>query len=1066
MPKTRTTTTRTVCQTSLTALLVMGVFGSAAAQAAAPVRPLLDALRQRMYYDDALDYLEQMRASRLAPDEFKQAVDFEQAVTLMQEAGRMRDPAAKEKLFDQAEAKLSAFLAAHAQHALAASANSQLAGILVERGRTKMAIARGGKTDSKEQLLAEAKKVLLDAQAKYASAEKDLQTQLKAFPRLVLPEQTELKARKLQVSGDLAAAQFMQSSVEYELARTAEPLSPESKKHLKAAASGFAKIVEDYRMRSLGIDAHYWEGRCYQDLGDFKQALGCFRDLIDLGENKVLGSVRTSATRQALEILTDTKTHNYPEAIAIGERWTAANSVADEADPDVLAIRYLTALANQQEAAALNAKDPNRKKFMTVARQNVMPVTRHPGEYQKPAKELLAKVGGASKDKDEEREPTTFAEARDRGKQALEQLQEAAMLLQAAEENKEADSLAQLRAQKASASATALKYFRLALSLPQVDPLPEKSAKGGKAKGKEKDKDEVEDSGEPKLSKIEELNEVRYYVCFLCWDSGQYLEAAVLGEFLARHYPKTLQGRQGARIAMAAYVKLYTETKAVEKDYEIAQIIRIAEFVVKQWPGEEEAADANTALLNFAIAQRNVEKIVKLLESVPADSPQRGQIALRAGQALYAGYLKSAQAPEDERLPQAKLDEMRRQAQTILEQGVAKMKEAGTVDATIVAASLALAQIYNAMNEPAKAIATLSDPTIGPLALVKSGNDVVSQEGFATETYKVALQAYIASQPPQLKEAEEAMNSLEALVSKSGDAKANETLTLIYISLGKELQHDLQQLRAAGKTKELESVSKGFELFLARIGKRDKGNSYSSLSWVAETFYSLASGFDDANSSTLSPQAEKYYRMAIAGYERIVQVAESDPKFVPNAEALLGIRLRMSVAQRRLGLFQDSINTLVAILAEKPLTVSAQVLAAETYQAWGATQPDSFKDAIKGARPGRDGKNVVWGWARLAKLTQSNPNLESTFHKARLKLAESRYLYGLQVKDPGVKKKTIESAKQDLWFTYRTFPSLGGAESAAENERLLKKIQKALGEKVTGFQEFKNREAEEKKSAT
>ena len=76
----------------------------------------------------------------------------------------------------------------------------------------------------------------------------------------------------------------------------------------------------------------------------------------------------------------------------------------------------------------------------------------------------------------------------------------------------------------------------------------------------------------------------------------------MLGEFLARHYPKTLQGRQGARIAMAAYVKLYTETKALEKDFEIEQIVRIAEFVVKQWPGEEEAADANTAPLNFAIA--------------------------------------------------------------------------------------------------------------------------------------------------------------------------------------------------------------------------------------------------------------------------------------------------------------------------------------------------------------------------------------------------------------------------------------------------------------------------------
>ena len=55
-----------------------------------------------------------------------------------------------------------------------------------------------------------------------------------------------------------------------------------------------------------------------------------------------------------------------------------------------------------------------------------------------------------------------------------------------------------------------------------------------------------------------------------------------------------------------------------------------------------------------------------------------------------------------------------------------------------------MAQICVETGQPDKAIAWLEHPKFGPLTLVKADSPVAAREGFATETYKIALRAYIA----------------------------------------------------------------------------------------------------------------------------------------------------------------------------------------------------------------------------------------------------------------------------------------------------------------------------------
>jgi tetratricopeptide (TPR) repeat protein len=997
--------------------------GSLAGKAVAsePVDSFLAALRTRLYFDEALDYLELLKSNPHLPDEVKQKAQYEQGMTLLESAAGQSDFTARGTQLSKASEWFEEFHKHFPQHRLAALAKTQIGNIWIERGRAEVQAADP----------AAARKCFEAARDPFAAAEKELDAQLQKIPKLIAPGEKDLQTLKRQLAGDLAQVLLLRASIDDELAKTFEANSPEAKKHLRAAARSYAKLYEAYRTRAVGLLARLWEGRCHQEMGEIKQALGCFQELMDLPASPDTRDIKTKSTRHALECWTGSGEKKYQEAIERGERWEK-ESLGNPTDADALAIRYLTALAYQAQSNGLPAKDPNRKKLALYARQYVSPVATHPGEYQRPAKMLLVALGGNKDSKKSSGEPGTFAEAFERANQALERMQEATAKLQAPQQETDKATLDAMRKQKSAEAALAGQSLRLALSL---------------ADGK---------------TGLEDLNSARWYLCFLAWDAGDYYEAAVLGEFLARHYPDSPAGRRGARVALASFVRLYGSSKADDKDFETAQIQRVADMIFKRWPNEEEADETALTLLNFAASQQQLDKVLEYLGKISTNSPRRGQAELRAGPAVWSAYLRSSQAADPQRPPQEKLDAMKKQAQEVLAQGIARQEAAGEVDATLAAAVFAMAQICVETGQPEKAISWLEHPKMGPLTLVKAGSPVAAREGFAAETYKIALRAYIAVTPQQLKKAEEAMDALEKLVQKSGDVKASENLTAIYISLGRELQQHLQALRKSGKVREREAVSKAFEVFLDRVTQRETGGSFASLHWVAETYYGLGSGFDE-NGAPPSSRANVYFQKAITAYQRMLEVAAKDPKYQAQPESLLGVRLRLADCYHRSGNFDDAIKTLVTVLRQKPMLITAQVQAAEIYQDLGASDSKGYALAINGSNPGKDGKNTIWGWNKISQIVSkamiNNPKYEDTFHLSRLSMAEARYRFALGEKDKDQRTKILEWAKQDLWYTYKLYPNLGGEKKSAQYDRMLKQIQKSLGASETGLTEFKERDA-------
>src|SRR4029078_11185689 len=128
-----------------------------------------------------------------------------------------------------------------------------------------------------------------------------------------------------------------------------------------------------------------------------------------------------------------------------------------------------------------------------------------------------------------------------------------------------------------------------------------------------------------------------------------------------------------------------------------------------------------------------------------------------------------ATAPEADVVTKRKteLDELKKQAKTILTDGVSRMQAAGEVTNVVATPVLSLAQIYVDTNEPTKCVEKLEDPKLGVLTLIKAKHPSTQKEGFAIEAYKIALRAYISplatSKDPAgtIKKAKEMMTNLK-----------------------------------------------------------------------------------------------------------------------------------------------------------------------------------------------------------------------------------------------------------------------------------------------------------------
>lgn len=996
-----------------------------AARAEEAYARFIEGLKEQGLFDMALDYLDLMKTSPLLSDTQKQEIPFDEGLLLVANARAEFDPTAKTKLLDRARDRFARFIEANPSSAKAAVAETELGNVLVERGRSLLEQAnRPANVSKKDDLTKQARDVFGQAKKVFDEAETRFTARLKEIPKILDAQKEKKKVEERRhASDDVLRARMLSAGILQVMASTYPAGSADQKKLLQEAADKYKAIYEKARKYLGGQIARMKEGECYKLLGDTKRAIGLFETMLSQGDEPSIRPYKMEALRLSLESLTSDNEKNYESAVKRGEDWLETAMPADNRTTDGLGITYYTALANKLLADSLAKPDEQARKkaLLLAAKKQAQFVAKAPSfnnPYRDEGQELYRKLLGGAEG--EQKEPTNFVEALDRAKELLDRWQDRLAQIKAAPEMKDEANVPAYTTEAKQLRDQSLHYFKLALELRDDD------------------------------TPLDSVNIVRYYLCFLDYQAENFYDSAVLGEFVAKRYPKSQGGRQCAKIAMAAYLQTYDAARKAQADasFDRDKMVEVADFITSAWPGGEEADEAWSLLLQVAVGEDKLDKAMEYLAKIPEDSPRRGDADLKAGQALWASYLRAARSAE--RPPQDQLDKMVETARKLLADGIKRSRvavEAGTaaVSPTMATATLSLAQIDVESGQADKAIDLLNDAKIGPLTLVAAGDPVAKQGKYGVETYKVALRAYVAIQA--LDKAEATMEALEKLVSESGDADAAGQLTRIYIVLGRELEQQLQRLRQEQKTEELAKVSKGFELFLKRISSREKGNNFNSLNWVAETFFSLGSGYDADGAKEAPAEAKGYYENSLAADRKIIEAAKADKAFAPEG-AILVVRVRTARTQRRLRNFEDANKELVEVLKEKSNLLEAQLEAARNFQDWGAEKPEYYVKAIEGdvKQKNKEGRteNLIWGWNKTAVRAQGQKNVGDAFDEARYNQAKC-YMELAKTKSGTPKNDLLKKAESNIVFTFRVKPDLGGPEWMKKFESLFRTAQQLQG---------------------
>lgn len=1015
-------------------MLAVASATSSVAIAVEPTEEFVTALRDRGLYELAQDYLTQMETSRLADDKFRERIPYHRGVIIIAEARQTADVDDRTLLFEKARLELERFVSANPDSPVAAEALLELANVLVDQAKELLAQVAQMPDEStyaeqRDKLQSEARRLLVEAQPKFQQAEQFYTSALDKIPKTLDPKtQADLITQRQEFRGRLAQVTVLSAQADYETASTYPPGSDKFIKANELTAIKLAALYEKYSRWLVGFYARLYEGRCYQALGDYQRALGCYEELISQSSvhpafRKLIAS---AYGYQAQCLIAQGK---FDAAMANTSTWLSAAQNDEPTMPEWLLVRYELAEALRAKAESKDAKQSEKRGLISAAREAYRVVASVPSELQGKARSAAAALGPSERAQREV--PRDFVAAYQAGKDAMASVNAAKMAIPSAEKNNPT-AIPELRLQADESKNEARYYFELALSLVDDD------------------------------TKTEQLNEVRYFLCWLDWENGNYYRAAVLGDFLARRYPDHPAAAASAKLALASYERLQQQTiqaggKAEDTEFEARKMAGIADFMTRRWPDSQAAETANRVLVSYAIRSNRVDEAKDLLDKVPAAS--RPALEAQLGNALWGRYLQQSQSKGAEKLTDAELCSLRDEAIKLMQHGFKSARESGQVNEVTATSGLYLVQALMNDAKFAEAAELLEDPKVGPLTLVRDGNPAAARPEYVVEVYKAALRAYVSVSPPRIEQAIDTMKGLES-ASNASNGLPNDQLMRIYMSLAKALSDQLASLRESGQTADVARMSETFGKFLDQISKNQGDASWATRYWIAQTYYTMGESLRDGGAAQ-SVEATAYFEKARNAFEQLNVEAEKDPSVLPSPTAKLAVEKQLGDCYRGIGEFQKALDAFSAVLADQESQLTVQQAAARTYQQWGSTGggiPKLERAIYGGYKLRTTGKNRVWGWLKLAlvaeRAARSDPKYEDVFFEARLEAARCRYLIGLKSKD-AEREKNLATAKQSIRSMLQLYPELGGERWRNEFESLLKQIQKSAGAKPSGLNEFK-----------
>lgn len=988
----------------LAALVAMALFAQRGHAAGEPAEEFLKRLRAARYFDTAISYLDRLDQYPGIKPELLSAVDLEKAQTYIDAAVASRSTNARDEYFQKAEAELTAFLQ-QSSHPRASEARLQLGKLQMVRAAQLMV----GKPDASKRTAA--RESYLAASKTFDTIVERLRGTLKDMQgaRIDPDKEPEKIALRDQYRGEYLQALSSAGESRLLAARTFQNPKTQGKDLLEKALTSFTDLSEKYDSYVQGAVAMLYRAQVQDDLGMKDEAIDSYMRMLEHPDADPLRDAKYQATDGLIKLWLTESPANYQSAIDRGK------PMIDDVRPNERSLASVQSLrVNLGRAYLAKAKDEENQKSTDLkraeseGRQLLIKASKIPGEPGDQAKQLLADMGidlDATAELPTTDDPNSLEEALELARELVSTSENLSQSLKVLEDQKNPSDdikqqIADLKEQLVETRVIAIQILRRGLAL--VNPNTDN----------------------------ELVNQARQSLAYLLYVNENFRESVVVGTFLCRNAPKTEVGLRGGLLALNSLQLLLADDS--NNDTLVGLLEDLGNFLGTTWPDDPDAAAAQGVMIMLSLRGERWGEARALIEKM-GDSPERASYQRLIGQLLWNESIE-ARKQEDEEAANKFLADAAQNLRTGLDS-----IQGNLIGPNEMKAALTLAKVYLKQNNISDSANVLDHETYGPVKLIAIQGD--PGNGFASELYSTELQVVVQRMTSDdgdsqalLNRASEVMEKLRASVQ---GPDAQDKLTGIYMRMAREIR---EQLDSATPQKQARLIE-AFRVFLDRIAKTTKDPA--TLQWVGQTLMNLSEVSMPEGATKAQGQAAELLKTAADTFRNLKAGGGKVP---------LSVDFQLGKAERLQGNYKASIDTFEKLLTEKPMMLDAQMEAALAYEQWAATLPPKFtgkayESALGGARPNAQKKNTIWGWGKISQLTSRDPKFREMFFEARYHVALCRYLWGKAIND----KAVIEKSVSDITKVNSLYPKMGGAEQRGKFDRLLKLIQKELGQQQTGL---------------
>lgn len=995
-----------------------------------PAARFLERLKDEGLYEQAIKYLEiGIKRNRL-PEAMKSELELERVLLLQLSLKDVRNDKEMNEKLVAIEKGFKDFLTGQPEHPRRGETMLKLADMYLARGGQTLdqakveASAEGGAAKATE-LRDKARSDLNQAFAMFGETTTYLKPILESMRGAnVKPNETERIAYREKLFTEYKQSQILQAITSKFLAESYDPNSPEWNSNLEAADKLLNEVIDKSSQRP---GAKYLSllnrGHVQALLGKTDAARDSYQRVAENEEPGVFRTWRVQAIAAMVRLDGSPASGKYEAAVTLGEEQWRQADLREKEKPEWSELQLAIAEARIAWMNSLDAKSDDAKirNIRREAREGLQYLAKRPGPLQKKATDLLKTLGIETKPTEDTQLPDakSFEEAIKAAKTRSERA------------NSAITTLPILESQLAQAPAADQGVIREQIQLLQADAQRDREQAielNAKAFLLYRDTDSRDD-----------LVRARVLQSFLYYQLQRYREAYAIANVVLRTHRGTESAEQAGDIALASLAEAIEAAPSEQKPALTTMLDGLARKFLELTPGSPQAEKAADVLTRLAISEQrwdDAEKMLALKKGPP------GVLEFVMGNVRWIQYRNaSLQRRRDGQEETAEDIEWSRRAEALLTKAWDALAITD-LNKTTVEGTNNLVAIQLKAGKLDDAIKFLSEPGKGAMAQLDTVPDLKPE--LRLETQRLNLQAMVqaaaqgrAPLTPDLVAA--SIQKLRELSEQTGDPN---TLNRTLRNLAVDIQNQLES------TKELaqrNSLADAYKVLIDQLIEVSK--DASTLDSIGASVTQFASAWEKEPS--MAEKAKNMLQAAEKAFDKLRSLPPADTSSPKKPEELL---LNIALAKRGLGKFDEAHKLFVEALQIRQNNITIQIEAARNLQlAAQGKDPEKLKQAMLGAEPQANKKNLIWGFGQIAQLAVKDPVFQPQFFDARWNIARCRSQLAEAETDPDKKQKLFEASISDINQTMVRFPELGGPAKKAEFDRLTREIQQKAGKPATGL---------------